>query len=466
MVEAYLTKQGYSLPGQGMRKLQKLWLGWYKGFVENAHTYNLYTGQEVVPCRRRVLGMAKVVCEDFGSLLVNEHVQIAAEGFEELPGILRDNRFYTRMNRLAELTMALGTGAVVEFLDEENKPVIDYIRADKVYPLSWDNEDVKECAFASKKTVAKEDGKTEEITYVQIHRKEKDGWRIRNVWLNSAGEEMALPYGMAEESPVSPVPLFQIVRPNAVNTADLDSPLGASVYADALEQLVDCDIVWDSYINEFVLGKKRILVPMSLSTIQTHKPGEDGDETLDPIFDPNDTLFYVYESDTAEKPIELDMNLRTDEHDKGLQRTIDMLSKKCGLGMGRYKIESNAVKTATEVISAKSDLYQSLKRHEKTFGDAIIGMVRALAWMAGKSPEIEVAVKFDDSIIEDENATLDRCVKMVANGLMSRKQAIMRIEKVEEETADRYVAEILSEEKMAQGMAEQAMYAADTAGDL
>lgn len=271
---------------------------------------------------------------------------------------------------------------------------------------------------------------------------------------------------MAEESPISPVPLFQIVRPNTVNTADLDSPLGASVYADALEQLADCDIVWDSYINEFVLGKKRILVPMSLSTIQTHKPGEDGSETLDPIFDPNDTLFYVYESDTAEKPIELDMNLRTAEHDTGLQRAIDMLSKKCGLGMGRYKVESNDIKTATEVISAKSDLYQSLKRHEKTFGDAIIGMVRALAWMMGKSPDLNVSVKFDDSIIEDEKSMLDRCVKMVTNGLMSRKQAIKRLEKVDDEKAAEYLAEIVSEERMAQEAAEKAMYDADTAGDL
>lgn len=466
MVEAYLAKQGYALPGKEMRELQKLWLCWYRGFVEKIHTYKLYTGQDIVPCRRRVLGMAKVVCEDYGSLLVNEHVQITADGFEALNDVLKNNQFYTRMNRLAELTMALGTGAVVEFLDEENKPVIDYIRADKVYPLSWDNEDVAECAFASKKIVAKENGKTEEINYIQIHRKEKDGWRIRNVWLNSAGEEVELPAGMAEESPISPVPLFQIVRPNTVNTADLDSPLGASVYADALEQLADCDIVWDSYINEFVLGKKRILVPMSLSTIQTHKPGEDGSETLDPIFDPNDTLFYVYESDMAEKPIELDMNLRTAEHDTGLQRAIDMLSKKCGLGMGRYKVESNDIKTATEVISAKSDLYQSLKRHEKTFGDAIIGMVRALAWMMGKSPDLNVSVKFDDSIIEDEKSMLDRCVKMVTNGLMSRKQAIKRLEKVDDEKAAEYLAEIVSEERMAQEAAEKAMYDADTAGDL
>lgn len=468
MLEAYLQKQGYTLPDRKQRDLQKLWMDWYRGFVDKVHCYNVYDGRGVTPQKRRTLGMAKVVCEDFGSLLVNEHVQITADGFEQLDQILEKNAFQTRMNRLAEMTMAVGTGAVVEYMDENGEPVIDYIRADMIYPLSWDNEKVLECAFASQKTVAMDDGKTREITYVQIHRRKGNGWSIKNVWLDSAGKEMELPKGLAEESPVTPVPLFQIVRPNAVNTANPDSPLGASVFADALEQLYDCDIVWDSYINEFVLGKKRLMVPMSLASIQIHKDDGSGQEHLDPIFDPNDALFYVYEAETdaAQKPIELDMNLRTAEHDQGLQRAVDMLSKKCGLGMGRYKVDQSGVKTATEVISEKSDLYQSLKRHEKTFGDAIVGMVRALAYITGLSPELAVSVHFDDSIIEDENATLDRCIKMVTNGLMSRMRAIMRIEHVEEDEARKRLEEIMDEQRMSQRAVEAAMYNSDTGDDL
>ena len=40
---------------------------------------------------------------------------------------------------------------------------------------------------------------------------------------------------------------------------------------------------------------------------------------------------------------------------------IDLLSKKCGLGTGRYRFDGSAARTATEVISEQSDLYQSLK---------------------------------------------------------------------------------------------------------
>lgn len=462
MIQKWLKAQGYTLPSDEMRGKQKLWLDWYRGFVSDVHRYWVYNGQRHENCTRRTLGMAKVICEDFGSLLVNEHAQITADGFDELPDILEENEFYTRMNRLAELTMALGTGAIVEFNGEDGQPVIDYIRADMIYPLSWDNDRIIECAFASQKVMTISD-KPETVYYVQLHHKDGDGWRIKNALLNKSGDAIALPDGMQEESPVSPVPLFQIVRPNTINTADFDSPLGAAVFADALEQLADCDIVWDSYINEFILGKKRLMVPMSLAKLMLHKD-VDGNERLDPIFDPHDALFYVYEadSDSAQKPIELDMNLRTEAHEQGLQRCIDTLSKKCGLGVGRYRFDQEGVKTATEVISAKSDLYQSLKRHEKTFGDAMVGMVKALAFLTGNSPEIDVSVQFDDSIIEDANATLDRCIKRVSNGLMSKLQAIMEVDGVDEGEAKRRLQEIVNEGRMTQSATEQAMYDADT----
>lgn len=466
LIHKWLKKQGYTLPDEEMRSLQNVWLSWYRGFVADKHRYSVWDGQRLQEVQRRTLGMAKVVCEDFGSLLMNEHVQITADGFDDLPDLLEKNNFLTRMNRLSELTMALGTGALVEFMDADGEPVIDYIRADMVYPLSWDGDNVTECAFASRKVIG-DGASSQTVYYVQLHVKVNGGWQIRNVQLDQSGEEMALPEGMQENSPVTPVPLFQIVRPNAINSADFDSPLGASVFADALEQLYDCDIVWDSYINEFVLGKKRLMVPISLSKMLMHKDAQ-GNELLDPIFDPNDALFYVYEADEAgaQKPIELDMTLRTEAHDQGLQRCIDMVSKKCGLGVGRYRFTDGDIRTATEVISAKSDLYQSLKRHEKTFGDAITGMVRALAWLTGKRTDIEVSVKFNDSIIEDEKATLERCIRRVSSGLMSRVRAIMELDKVDEDVARKRLDEILSEERVKQNAVEAAIFAADADGDL
>lgn len=465
-VESYLKRKGYALAGKGRPKEMPIWEQWYKGFVPEFHRYGVQCGEgRRIKAERFRAGMAKVICQDFGSLLINEHVQVMSDALgDDLTRVLQKNEFRTRMNRLAELTMALGTGAVVAYKGAGGEPVIDYIGARMIYPLRWDNENVTECAFASTCIIGQGDDAKEGL-YIQIHVKKGDAWVVRNALLNSAGKEEPLPNGVLEESPPSPVPLFYLVRPNAVNTSEPQSPMGASVFADAIDQLKATDIVYDSYINEFVLGKKRLLVPLSLATVIGSKDG-----TLEPIFDPNDALFYTYADGTesdAKRLTEVDMHLRTSEHEQGLQRQIDMLSKKCGLGVGRYRFEADGVRTATEVISAKSDLYQSLKRHEKTFGDAITGLVKAIGFLLGRDPEgVDVSVAFDDSIIEDTDATANRVIRLVGAGLMSKKRALMELYKLDEQEAEKRMEEILKESRMAQEAVENAMYSADSGGDL
>lgn len=460
-VESYLKRKGYAMAGKGRPKEIPVWEQWYKGFVPEFHRYGVQCGEgRRIQAERFRAGMAKVICQDFGSLLVNEHVQVTSDALgDDLTRVLQKNEFRTRMNRLAELTMALGTGAVVAYKGADGEPVIDYIGARMIYPLRWDNENVTECAFASTCIIGQGDDAKEGL-YIQIHVKKGDAWVVRNALLNSAGKEEPLPNGVLEESPPSPVPLFYLVRPNAVNTSEPQSPMGASVFADAIDQLKATDIVYDSYINEFVLGKKRLLVPLSLATVIGSKDG-----TLEPIFDPNDALFYTYADGTesdAKRLTEVDMHLRTSEHEQGLQRQIDMLSKKCGLGVGRYRFEADGVRTATEVISAKSDLYQSLKRHEKTFGDAITGLVKAIGFLLGRDPEaVDVSVAFDDSIIEDTDATANRVIRLVGAGLMSKKRALMELYKLDEQEAEKRMDEILKESRMAQEAVENAMYSAD-----
>lgn len=65
--------------------------------------------------------------------------------------------------------------------------------------------------------------------------------------------------------------------------------MGMSVYGNSLDLLQSVDLIWDSYVNEFDLGRKRIMVPMSMAKIQMAQDG-----TSAPLFDPNDTTFYVY----------------------------------------------------------------------------------------------------------------------------------------------------------------------------
>ncbi len=443
MILDYLKKRGFHPPSDDWYGKVREFLDWYKGDVDSFHKYTIFNGTSTTSVRRSSLGMAKVVAEDHASLLLNEKVKInPGGGFEKrLEEILGLNNFRVRGNQLVELAYALGTGAFVEYKGADGQPLIDYVPAPMIFPLSWDNGEVKECAFGSRKEQA---GK--KIDYIQIHTVGNTGYIIENVYIDcETGLDLPLPKGI---QPVietySREPLFQLVRPNAVNNYDLDNPMGISVYGNALDTLKAVDLVWDSYVNEFVLGRKRIMVPLSMAKIEMTKDG-----VVKPLFDPRDTAFYVYEQsqDGKNDLKEINMAIRAQEHETGMQRALNMLSKKCGLGNDRYQFDrGGGVKTATEVISEKSELYQNLRKNELVLEQALIGMTRALAYLDGRTPGIEVKVAFDDSIIEDRQAKLDDHIKLTGAGLESKLAAIMDIRKCTEAEAKKELQRIAEEQ--------------------
>lgn len=407
------------------------WLAWYQGNVREFHEYWIYDGIQSKKCKRYKLGMGKKVCEDWANLLLNEKVAIKTGDFDSrLKEILEYNNFHMRANQLIELTYALGTGAFVEYLDSNGQGIIDYIRANMIYPLSWDNGDITECAFGSVRVVDEK-----ERIYLQIHRKgiEGDGensglYYIENKYLDAeTGDEVELPGNIEEIVPTGyEKPLFQIIQPNICNNVELDSPMGISIFANAIDQVKGCDLIYDSYMNEYILGRKRILVPFSQAKVMMSEEG-----TAKPVFDPNDTVYYAMPGDRKEdmKITEVDMTIRAQDHETGINKSLDLMSLKCGMGTGRYKFESSGVKTATEVISDKSDLYQNLQKNKIPVKSALLAMVKALCFLVSGNDGIEVNIDFDDSIIEDSNTTIDKNIKLVQAGLRSKLTAIKDIMK-------------------------------------
>lgn len=435
-VKEYLVQQGYRAVSDDTYEHIDEWLEWYQNDVAKFHHYKLYNGIVTTNQERYKLGMAKTVCEDWANLLLNERVTINAGDYNErLAEILKDNNFQKQGNQLIEKAFALGTGAFVEYLDADKQVIIDYIRADMIYPLSWDNGDITECAFGTQRTIS--GGKA---IYLQIHRfgKEENGensdqYYIENVYVDvESGKEIETPENIeALVATKSVEPLFQIVTPNICNNIDLDSPLGISVYGNGIDEVKGCDLTYDSYMNEFVLGRKRIMVPIS----QAKRMMQD-DGVSAPIFDPNDTVYYLLPEDKSgnNRLTEVDMTIRAQEHELGIQKALDLLSLKVGMGAGRYKYDSGGVKTATEVISDKSDLYQNRQKHCIVIDPAVVNMVRAVSFL-DTGEAIEATVDFDDSIIEDSNAVIDKNIKLVGAGLRSKLKAIMEINKYSEKEA-------------------------------
>lgn len=415
----WLDKNGYGTIDKSFYSAIELWQKWYKGKTP-FHSYKQWNGVEHTTQTRKTLNMAKKLSEDWANMLLNEKVEIVTgdeASQNRLNDILDANGFYVRGNQLIELTMALGTGAFVEFMDGD-KVNIDYVRANMIYPLTTENGEILDCAFASEHKVKKDS-----FVYLNIHeRNEQGNYVIKNIYFkrtNDTLQETDLPEGVVPEiNTGSPVPRFQIIKPNIVNNVELDNPMGISVYANSIDQLEALDLVYDSYANEFKLGKKRIIIPIKFARIME---SQDGTMTY-PVFDSNDTEFYaVTETDGQDKIVEMNMEIRADAHEQGLKTGLNILAKKCGLGDSYYRFETTGVKTATEVVSEESDLYRNLKKHEIVLNEALRKMVIAIGDMDGFSVDpAKITINFDDSIIEDTGAEKEKFLQEIRDGIRDK----------------------------------------------
>ncbi len=421
LITNYLRKNGFNPVGDDFYGKINMWLSWYCGKVASFHNYFQYNGKKSIPRSRATLGMAKQVCEHWANLLMNEKVEISLDNPQAetvLRRVLANNNFYVRANRLVELTFALGSGAFVEYLSDGNVQ-IDYIRADMIFPLKWENGKIIDCAFASEKFI---DGK--KYFYINLHLLENGYYKIINRLLTAEGQEAALPDDVQEVCYTkSRKPFFQIIMPNIINNIDLDNPLGISVFANSIDVLKGIDLVYDSYQNEFRLGKKRILVPAGMA--QIHNLGG----AMTPVFDDNDTEFYAMSDKSLTDLREINMSLRHEPHEKALQKNLDMLASKCGLGGSeRFRYASYSVKTATEVISEKSELYQNIKKHELLLRSSITGLAEAVLFLSNL-PSCEILISFDDSIIEDTGTVADRALSEFKEGIIDKDEYIKRVYK-------------------------------------
>lgn len=420
------------------------WLNWYKGKVDNFHNYKIYNGQEYVEKTRYSMQMPKLISEDWATLLYNDRttIKVDEKQQEKIDEILDNNDFKSRFSNFIEIMMALGIGAIVEYKDKKQDPKISFIVAPMVFPLRVEHGEIVDCVFASVVN-----GKY----YINTHEKQLNGkYKITNQYYTFSEDGLNKPVknklkGIIE-SYISDVKLFQIFKPCITNNIDIFSPFGISVYANAIDRIKACDLVYDSLRNEFVLGKKRIFLREDLVS---YKPlvREDGKTINVPTFDNNDVEFYSLPSDDnsqGEQIKEINSVLRTQEHINALQSELNMLSDACGLGTDRYNFQNGNVYTnTTQVISTQSKLYKTLLKHEKEIRGSMIQMIKALLYLKNnRIYEGDITIDFDDSIVEDTSVIQKRALLVLQSGVIDNVEYFVQVYKYTKEQAEEFAKEI------------------------
>lgn len=436
------------------------WRAWYQGYVKDFHPYYLYNGRKKVKRIAKSLQMAKKVSEDWADLLYNEKVKISFSKEEDtarFDDIRESLGLDVIINQSVEKCFALGTVGIVFSLTEKNEITISTVEADQIFPITYRNGNIVECAFVS--TVLLQN-KT--YAYITVHQIGADGnYVIENALYELTNTDGATlgegALGIAGESASywtystdSPVPWFAILKPNCTNNTDSSSPWGVSVFANAISELKVIDNTFDALDNEISNGRMRIMV-----SADTLNYSSDGSEPTE-VFDARETVFHQIPKDTnqATSITTVAPSLRTVQLIEALNNTLASFARKCGLSSEQYVYKAGTQRiieqTATEVISNNSPMYRRMRKHEILLKKYLLDIIHAVSAVYTKAelPSFiaeGIVIEFDDSIVTDTNVERTQELRDVDSAILTRAEYRARWYAEDLETAQKHVDIAVSE---------------------
>lgn len=468
-----------------------IWKYLYRGYYKPWHRISAPTVKDALHERDlERMDTAKAICAELAGLIWNEQCEISVShetGKDQLldefvHDVLMKNGFWTKMQEHIEQVLALGGGAIKVWYEEKRDGEgnvtpnsgnirLGFCMADQFVPTAWDNTQVTDGVFISRQA---KDG----YYYTRLEWHKWDGltyWISNEAYRseykqNSAKEPqdiLGFRYPLSavypfldEQTPLQGLStsLFAYYRPAIANNLDDDSPLGVSIYANALSTLKALDICYDSFVQEFRLGRKRIIVPAQcLRTVQDPVTKE-----YRRFFDATDEAYVALKSDDTDalKIQDNTVSLRVGEHEQAINALLSILCLQVGFSAGTFTFDrAQGLKTATEVISENSKTYKTIKGNQLQVKNAITQVIDAIVQVAslydvhwnGTSIRTlsalgwETKVVFDDSILQDRQTNINEGILLATNGLMSKKRFLMEKLGYTEEEAVQELKEIKQE---------------------
>lgn len=457
-----LSKKGINLTVGTIYDLMAIWKSWYRGNVNDFHYYTEMVNGQSTKCERLTMNMPKKLCEDLTKLLWTEKTQINLSNknaTKRLWEVLnsKENNFTVNLPIFIEKAMlALGNGATVEYKDANNRTIIDYIDGDVVIPYKFTNGYISGMITVSR--LVDDKGKRK-VYYTHItYHEYVDGKYIKlnEVYKSNTGTALGkqlnfndvFPNVQESEVIITQNPYFQIWKPNLANNFDTNSPMGISIYANSIDRFKSLDTKYDSFYNEFILGKKRIVVDQSAMKGKMETDG-DGNPRFVQYFDKNDKVYQALniDSDKMKEPVkEIDFTLRYQEHIDSINADLNWLSENIGLGSNYYKFDGAGTKTATEVMSENSQAFRTKQHYQIIVYACVEDLVKAVCELEGIKTN-KITILPDDSIIEDKDKETTRAQLEVSQGLKSKKSYLMDIKGMSEDEAEEELTKI-QQEKM------------------
>lgn len=240
-------------------------------------------------------------------------------------------------------------------------------------------------------------------------------------------------------------PLFAYFRIPLANRNDRHSPLGASVYAPAVDTIHDADEQFGRLLWEYEGGQLAIdvdaaaLRPTGDGGFQMDQrsgrlyrgcmTGNVGEQTLFNVFAPA---------------------LRDEAYLRGLDGILKRIEFQCGLAYGTLSDPQNVDKTATEIMASKQRSYSTVKSIQHALQVALDDLLYAMnayadLYQLAPAGSYTAVYNWDDSIVNDPGERKQLFWQYVQAGKFPMQRYLTEFEGYSQEEAAQIAAETSAE---------------------
>lgn len=484
----YLNTKGYDVDTSYYTYIKK-WIDIWKGKAEwltvktiDGTDYPMYT-----------LNIAKRSCEDLASMVTSEPFTIkATQNDEILQKDLKEAKILENLSKMIEIMGYTGTvGSVARIINAEivgegetatlkrgakTKIRNIIVKADQIIPLTFDNEEVINCAFVSK-TKKKINGQVKTLDYMELHELEDRGYQITNKYFDETGAEIEIEGVLKTYNTLSQKPLFNLKKLEKENPIDNNNNLGLALYGSANDQLIITDLTYNNFGMDFKLGQKLLLINKKLTKIVTEEyTDKDGQiKERQKVLYPSDIQKQQFMDITDgvmgnpnENPYVYEYNpdLRVGDNKEGVQFALNTYSFEIGFGTDFYNFENGKVYTNTmSVMTSRKDLVDNMNKVRKSINEFLKGICQSLLLCEkilgdasiNENQDIEVAEA--DGFMQDDETERSKLQQDYSMGAITMKRYLMKAYKMTEaealkEIADRKAEDGISSIDLEQGQVE------------
>ena len=456
-----LSKKGVNLINTDYYQLIDVWKSWYKGVVDDFHFYNVKVADgSTQQVEKKTMSMAKKGAEDMMKLNWSNKCDIklgSDKKKKRLWSVLdsKQNNFTIMFPQMLELAFALGTTCMTEYKDELGRTRIE----SSIVPYAYDNFNItgfvvfdqwqetesNKPVFYTHLTYHEfKAEKNENSEMIQIYRKYNELYKSKdkNVLGKEVNFEEKFPNVEQLVEYQTDTPHFQIIKPPIVNNVDISTPMGISIFANSIDKLKAIDNKYDAFDQEFVDGRRRILVDKT-ALKGSPQVDENGNITQRLYFDRNDRTFVAING-MQDQPIkDISFDYRYEECIGSINAELNWYGSALGYGEDFYKFDGNGQATATEIISQNDDAFRTKQVYETVVKDVIYDLVKSICYLEDiEISDDEIEITMDYSRFENQTATQQRLEREVQRGITSKVEYRIKVYGETEEIAQQKIEEI------------------------